>query len=77
MSSLYNLGIRELVKTVANDIIDAFDEESLKIRSESFKIGVNGKIYTNQFNIDNNEEKNFALRGVKINSTSEKKNCCV
>ena len=67
-----------MIKNVANDIIDALDEESLKIRSESFKIGLNGhRIFSNQFNYGNTDENKFELKESNKNQADLKKNCCM
>jgi len=72
------LGIRELIKNVANDIFDALDEENLKIRSESFKLGLNGhRIFSNQFNYGNKDEKIFEMQESNKNQANLKKNCCM
>jgi hypothetical protein len=77
---LNNLGIKELIKAVSYDIIDGFDEESLKMRSGSFKLGnSNGKNFTNQIISGENIDDKYSAANVisDKNTLYEQKNCCV
>jgi hypothetical protein len=79
VSALTNSGIQDLFSFVTEDIINSTDNETLKLRSESFKIQlINGEF----FNKD--KEKGKDLDGAqnnspnkgKKNSTRERADCC-
>ena len=77
ISSINNVGIRELINTVANDIIENFDEDTLKIRSESFKLGfINGKLFSNNLIDSSENEVKYPQMGVDYEFYNRNNNCC-
>jgi hypothetical protein len=76
-SSINNVGIRELINTVASDIIDNFDEETLKMRSESFKLAfMNGKHFSNDLNNSSKSGGKNTQLGVDYEFYNRNNNCC-
>jgi hypothetical protein len=66
-----NVGVREIFKSIASDILDSCDDEKITQRSESFKLGyINNEYFnTTQKTVNNNQQQ------VKIDS-QQGQGCC-
>ena len=73
VSAYNNIGVQNVFKSMAEDIIKSLDEEKLTLRSESIKLG-----YLNNQNLNNNSkntEQNNS-NGSNNNSTYFDNQCC-
>lgn len=58
ISAYNNIGVQNLFKSMAEDILKSLDEEKLVLRSESIKLGYLNNQRFNSDNNDNNDEHN-------------------
>jgi hypothetical protein len=77
VSALTNSGVQELFSFVTEDIINNTDNETLKLRSESFKIQlINGEFFNKDKEKDLDGAQNNSPNKGKKNSTRERTDCC-
>lgn len=69
VSAFNNTGIQDLFLSVAEDVVNSMDSETIKIRSESFKIQlINGEI----FNVNKQNKKGYNMN----NFNRRESDCC-
>ena len=73
VSAYNNIGVQNVFKSMADDIIKSMDEVKLTLRSESIKLGY---LNNQNFNSDSKNAEQNDSNGSNSNSTYFNNQCC-